>query len=308
MKLIAPDYYPLFSCIADKCKHSCCIGWEIDIDAETLETYKNVQGDFGKRLREGIDEMDGTACFHLCEDERCPFLNEKGLCDIILNLGEDALSQICTDHPRFCSFYSDRTEIGLGLCCEEAGRIILSHQKKTELIVLDDDGGDEMPSDDDILFAILRSKLFSIAQNREKTLDERMKDILSLFGTQIPKRSFREWVDIYFSLDRMDDSWSELLEKAKTFDGEPLTFEDEIPFEQLLVYFIYRHLSDMETDAEKIASFAVLSVWFIRMLCAVWQKTYGTLDMNALVEICRLYSSEIEYSEENTSALLEEWL
>lgn len=308
MKLIAPDYYPLFACIADKCKHSCCIGWEIDIDEETLEAYKNVQGDFGKRLRDGIDESGGTACFRLSADERCPFLNERGLCDIILNLGEDALSQICTDHPRFCAFYSDRTEIGLGLCCEEAGRLILSQKKKTELIALEDDGCDEIPADNDILFAILRSRLFSIAQNREKTLDERMKDILSVFGTQIPKRSFREWVDIYLSLERMDEAWSALLASAKEFDGEMLVFEDETPFEQLLVYFIYRHLCDTETDAKKIAFFSVLSVWFIRMLCAVWKKMHGALHMNDLVEICRLYSSEIEYSEENTRTLLEEYL
>lgn len=308
MKLIAPDYYPLFSCIADQCKHNCCIGWEIDIDEETLETYKTVQGDFGKRLREGIDETDGKASFHLCENERCPFLNEHGLCDIILNLGEEYLSQICTDHPRYCSFFSDRTEIGLGLCCEEAARIILSQMTKTELITLEDDGGDEIPSDDDIFFSIYRSKLFSLAQNREKTIDERMKDILFLSGTQIQERSFQEWVDIYLSLERMDDSWSELLENAKTFSGEQITFEDETPFEQLLVYFIYRHLSDTETDTAKIVSFAVLGVWFIRMLCAVWKKTYGVWDRNALVEICRLYSSEIEYSEENTDTLLEEWL
>ena len=27
-----PDYYKEFQCIADQCEHSCCIGWEIDVD------------------------------------------------------------------------------------------------------------------------------------------------------------------------------------------------------------------------------------------------------------------------------------
>ena len=36
MKLFAPEYYKQFKCIADKCTHSCCIGWEIDIDEEAL--------------------------------------------------------------------------------------------------------------------------------------------------------------------------------------------------------------------------------------------------------------------------------
>ena len=50
MKLYAPDYYTKFACIADKCQHSCCIGWEIDIDEETLSYYNSVSGDFGNRL------------------------------------------------------------------------------------------------------------------------------------------------------------------------------------------------------------------------------------------------------------------
>jgi lysine-N-methylase len=36
MKLRAPKYYLDFACIADRCKHSCCIGWEIDVDADTM--------------------------------------------------------------------------------------------------------------------------------------------------------------------------------------------------------------------------------------------------------------------------------
>ena len=41
MKEVFPNYYKKFKCIADKCKHNCCIGWEIDIDNDTLEFYFN---------------------------------------------------------------------------------------------------------------------------------------------------------------------------------------------------------------------------------------------------------------------------
>ena len=37
MLTVYPDYYSAFRCIAGACKHSCCIGWEIDIDEESLE-------------------------------------------------------------------------------------------------------------------------------------------------------------------------------------------------------------------------------------------------------------------------------
>lgn len=92
MKTFVPDYYNDFKCLAGDCKHSCCIGWEIDIDADTLEYYNSVEGDFGKRLKNNISHNEDTAFFAMDSCGRCPFLNEKGLCDIMLNLGFDKVS------------------------------------------------------------------------------------------------------------------------------------------------------------------------------------------------------------------------
>ena len=57
MKIVVPDYYKDFKCLAGDCKHSCCIGWEIDIDADTLEYYKSVDGEFGERLKNNISSQ-----------------------------------------------------------------------------------------------------------------------------------------------------------------------------------------------------------------------------------------------------------
>ena len=131
MNLIMPDYYAQFSCIADRCRHNCCIGWEIDIDEDTLKKYSCVTGELGQRLNSNIS-LDGGAHFVL-SNERCPFLNELGLCDIITQIGNEYLCQICADHPRFRNFFDNRVEIGLGLCCEEAARLILSNENKVKL-------------------------------------------------------------------------------------------------------------------------------------------------------------------------------
>ena len=125
MKLIAPDYFPSFSCIAGACRHTCCAGWEIDIDEDTREYYRTVPGEIGKKLAENIDDSGEIPCFRMAEGMRCPFLNRDNLCELVLTLGEESLGQICSDHPRFRNFFSDRTEIGLGLTCEAAGRLIL---------------------------------------------------------------------------------------------------------------------------------------------------------------------------------------
>lgn len=42
-----PDYYPLFHCIADRCRHNCCIGWEIDVDGDSLAAYDQIGGEMG---------------------------------------------------------------------------------------------------------------------------------------------------------------------------------------------------------------------------------------------------------------------
>ena len=41
-QIIVPSYYKKFKCIAGECKHSCCKGWEIDIDEKSLARYENI--------------------------------------------------------------------------------------------------------------------------------------------------------------------------------------------------------------------------------------------------------------------------
>ncbi len=303
MKLIAPDYYPDFYCIADRCKHSCCIGWEIDIDEETLEKYRLITDDFGDLLRKEIEIKEDTACFRLSENERCPFLNKNGLCDIILTLGDDYLSQICTDHPRFCSFLSDRTEIGLGLCCEAAGKLILEKKEKTSLIILEDDDACEELNDFEKLILKKRNHFFEILQNREISVEKRMARLLFEAEISLPNFTFSEWTDIYLSLERMNDSWGTLLLNIKNENKKTETFAYNTAFEQLLHYFVYRHLFDAcdESELAERIGFCVLSVWMIEEIC----KRCASFTLEKMIEICRLYSSEIEYSSENTQALLE---
>ncbi len=158
MRIYAPDYYPSFLCIAGACRHTCCEGWEIDIDEESLRRYRAMRGPFGRRIRQCISP-EGTPHFILKEGERCPLLNESGLCDLILQRGEGALCQICADHPRFRNFWSDRVEVGLGLACEEAARLILSARKPMKLILLSEEPGGEPLTETEEWLLKLRQEL-----------------------------------------------------------------------------------------------------------------------------------------------------
>ena len=74
-----------------------------------------------------IRDRPGTdRCFLPDARGRCRFLNEKNLCTAYLRVGEQAMAEICREHPRFHNWYADVLETGLGLCCEETARLILT--------------------------------------------------------------------------------------------------------------------------------------------------------------------------------------
>ncbi|MBQ7134119.1 MAG: flagellin lysine-N-methylase [Ruminococcus sp.] len=301
---IYPDYYKNFRCIADKCRHNCCIGWEIDIDENTLDFYDSVTDDFKNRLKENI-EHEGTPHFKLSENERCPFLNSYNLCDIITTLGEDHLCDICKEHPRFHNELPDRIESGLGLCCEEAGRMILGKKEKTNLIK-------KLNTDDEII--ILRDEIISTLQNREKRITQRIDDMLTLCNTRLFDRPLSVWCKILLSLELLDRSWSDILnaliknENAIDFEKFSEYMSDrEYEYEQFCVYLIYRHFANAPDiyEAQKRARFTAFSYYLLYSIGAMIFTLTGEFCFETQVEIARLFSSEIEYSDENLHTLFD---
>ncbi len=305
MKTFVPNYYKDFKCIAQKCKHNCCIGWEIDINQDTLSQYENLKGKFSRKLKQGIEYNDDCACFRLDGKGRCVFLNEKNLCDIILNLGEDSLCQICSDHPRFRNYYSDRIEMGLGLCCEEAGRIILGQDIPFSLVLLSDDGCENITDDNNSEFYKFRENLFKMLNDKTIFLNDKVNNYISYCDFKMPESSKDEWVDFFLSLERLDDYWSVVLNQLKETDIGDIEIPENfnIYFENLIKYFTYRHITT-ENDSE-IIFFVLTSYHFIEMLCKMHIKNYGDLSNENIIEYCRLYSSEIEYSDENIDKIIE---
>jgi len=150
-------------------------------------------------------------------------------------------------------------------------------------------------------------------QDREKALSERIKDMLKLCNAKMPVRTMAWWADFFLSLERLDENWTKMLERVKSIKTDIKGFETymsdrETEYEQILVYFIYRHLANAcdEDDIAARACFAVLGYEMIYAVgAALWtEKGEFTFEDNA--EIARMFSSEIEYSEENMDIILDE--
>ena len=179
MKLRTPTYFNEFHCIADKCKDCCCIGWEIDIDKKSADFYKNVSGEFGEKLRKSID-FGSPSHFALNDKNRCPLLNNKNLCEVYIQLGEDKMCDIRTEHRRYYEWFNNLKEGGIGLCCEEAGRIILSQKKPFTTIEKEIPFEDADTYDMELFNYLLncRSKIISHIENTEKNFNLKIRNIL----------------------------------------------------------------------------------------------------------------------------------
>ena len=301
MKTVMPDSCLNFACIAGDCRHSCCVGWEIDIDDASLARYRTVPGAMGQRLQSAMEVADGAAHFRLTKEERCPFLNQDGLCDMILELGKDSLCQICADHPRFRHDLADRMEMGLGLCCEAAGRLILGWREPVRLVAVEDDGAVEEPDEEELALLSLRDALIAQMQDRSLPFEARLEALAQ--RCRYPELPWTYWRDFLLTLERLDDAWSDTLSTLPDAPP-PLSPSWDVPFEQLTVYLLYRHLPDALEDGDILGRvrFCVLITKLLRALLSI----YPTQTMDTLVELARLYSSEIEYSDENVLAILDE--
>ena len=285
---VKPDFYDNFTCIADKCRHSCCLGWEIDIDDESLRRFMALEGEFGEYMRRNI-ELEPSPHFVLGKDERCPFLRGDGLCRMILTLGEDSICDICREHPRFYNELPGRLEAGLGLCCEEATRLLLAGTEHLALVTSGEDEGveDELLSLRDEIYDILRHDELSFSQREERSLE-----LCGMAPLPFDTESIKE---LYLSLERLDEEWTDRLNSLVPVALEPKL--SALPYLRLAEYFIYRHFATApdEYEAALRLQFAFLSTKLICALDSIFHDAEST----------RLYSSEIEYSDENVEKILD---
>ena len=181
MLITIPDYYNEFECIADKCEDTCCAGWQIVIDKETLKKYTKVKGTFRKRLWTSINWFQGT--FKQDKDKRCTFLNERNLCDLYLSQGEEGFCKTCREYPRHTEEFEGVREITLSISCPEVARILMNRMEPVQFLSEENEGEEEFEDFDPFLYSILedaRKEMITILQNRNLTISDRILLVLGM--------------------------------------------------------------------------------------------------------------------------------
>lgn len=333
-----PYYYKFFKCKASQCTDSCCMHWEIDIDDYSLNKYLNWPGEFGKKLKDGIYINDEGGHFKMDSSERCVFLNESGLCDLILSIGEEHLCDICHEHPRFYDSFSFGEEVGVGLCCEAAAALILDSSISDEIVFAPasdrskDYPDSEFLPDESDNSPYLNSAETLLLEERHYLLNE--PDYFTpLWDNSVHNTSVSTWAEEFFTINSIKNLcsllldleivspvWREIITRLSLCPEEILkqknTFINKYSFtknqyKRLTGYFIYRYYmkarfaDDFEFEADVKLRFAMISVSIIILLDILKWIESSTFSIDDQINICKLFSQEIEYDEDNTAALEE---
>jgi len=320
----APDYYESFRCLAGDCPHSCCEKWEVVIDPETAERYRQVEGCLGEELRAVLrEDEDGDLCFAL-QGGRCPFLNQENLCRIHLELGEAATSITCREHPRFTEDYGPFREINLAASCPAANQLLLGSSEPLRFMEWQteepQEEGDawlenlvwlreallERLTDRRIPMRQRLAEFLLLAREAQMWLDQdRIEEIPILaegwrtLGPEEPvpdSALFPQALHCLEEAEVLEPDWPAMLRAAAQVQTVPLP--DSL-LERMAVYFGFRYLLKSVNDGLLLprAQWVVFAVLVTERLAAVCGPE----------EALRRLSCEMEHSDDNLEMLLE-WM
>ena len=212
-----PSYYKNFRCKGGSCRTCCCDGWAVTV---SLREYFTLLGlSCPEDLRKRLDRA-----MHLLKDadeERyaeivptfygvCPMQREDGYCLLQCECGEESLPAVCRYYPRSPRLTA-RPECCISCSCEKVLEDLFADPEKLTFesrplsFDLDLTEASELPEKYDEY----REKCLELLQNREKSLSNRLDDIIrflsvsskepSLYTEQnyLAKETVRELLRLY---------------------------------------------------------------------------------------------------------------
>ena len=134
--------YDNFKCIADKCKFTCCSGWDINIDSNTYEKW-NKEKNKCKDILNKLKFIDNDyIIINKKTNDTCPFLDNRRLCNIVKSNGDEYLSLTCQRFPRIENTFEGIKELTLSCSCPEVVDIIGKIEEEIILVNCNNDDTD----------------------------------------------------------------------------------------------------------------------------------------------------------------------
>lgn len=296
MKIVKPDYYKNFKCIAGDCPDSCCQGWEVDADEQSLEFYKtlNPSLEIKQRIDKVLDKDEfDNSIFRLAPKKRCPFLNEENLCDMHIAIGQEHTPYTCRTFPRFIYDFGGTREIGISLSCPVAADMIYNLDSH---LILESEINADPPTLNDIdaetYFILIkaRKKAFEVIQNDRIHITERLGLLLDL-AVELQKKldDYEEgtenidFFDVFKNPEVINHEW---VEKVKNPTVKPI--ENTLYNENIASYFIYKYFLQAVYDLDLLSKIKMAVVGV--MINTYFGESSWTV---------HLWSKETEHSQYN---------
>ena len=179
MLLRTLDYEEQFRCLAGRCPHSCCVGWEVMLDEDHARRYLAGDDPLSRRAAEAMvyDEEEDAFAFPL-SGGRCPFLDGEDLCELHRAWGAEATPLTCQTHPRFTEDYGPFAERALSAACPAANARLLGSReplgfRESETGEPGEEGDEWLP-----YLVPFRRRLFEALRDRSRPLRARLADFL----------------------------------------------------------------------------------------------------------------------------------
>lgn len=311
MFITKQDIYDSFVCIAGECPDTCCTGWDIMIDDDSLQRYTSYEGELGDFIKSRVDFEN--KCFKH-NGTKCALINEEGLCTIQKNYGEEGLCKTCDRYPRHIEEFEDVYEYSLSLSCPEAARIMLFKETPMSFIESESKDSEIYEEDEEFDFFFyttlteVRGLLYSIVQDRSMSVNDRMRRILGVassfeqfydddelfrvgelseediigeeFSYEEDKELFSHLYDLEFLApdwkDILDGSWNNVVCVEKEYN-EAIAYMDSqeaaIAAENIMMFFIYSYFCGAVYD-EYIFSKVALAVYSVRWIFMIAENAF----------------------------------
>lgn len=180
--------YDKFRCTADKCRFTCCEGWDISVDTDIYNKWKSDKFDYV------LNNVKAKECGRKTEylinketNETCPLLDKQGLCEIVKSHGEDYLSLTCHRFPRIENSFEDTKELTLSCACPEVVEII---SNMTDKICMTSESEDNFRSD--LLELKIRETIINIIQEENFLLEDKLIISFQMLSTILENEILEE--------------------------------------------------------------------------------------------------------------------
>ncbi len=342
MKVVCMKLFTDFKCTGSYCRHNCCkAGWDIEIDEKTLRRLKHL----GDESLEAATVREADGVFIKPVNGRCPLLNEQGLCSLQLKYGEDYISDICREHPRYYQWFGDYKEAGVGLCCEQTVKLLLESREPLGFYQYEtDEAPDDLPFDEEVLAVLVeaRNALLRMLEDRSLTIEERLKRLLfhgqrfqdalddedvehiwqeighldarcemhdELYTEHDPDDVAGEIYDYFLGLDMLGDELPRMLgfSLAKADIRQALQTFDKLHPDKA---YITEHLAVcflFRYFLQAVRSFEIMEKIKLTVLSTLVMRIMIACECAPVEDIIREYSAEIEYSADNLEKLADDF-